>query len=164
MLPQGKRKPFTSRATGRSNRLDFADAKGVPVTSGVYDQFRKVSILKSPKTKHNLYIPDAYVPMPSNPTAALVGDTRQNVIRLPLSISGRHVPWTGGGYPMAEQEQYSNELRKQRYLMNKRIERYSEPVDDFVNKDMDRVDRLMDMMGRTMSSAKEGMSDQKRRA
>lgn len=163
MLPAGKRKPGVFKPSGRPVRVNTSDAKQVPIRETLWDAFREVAILKSNKVKHNIYVPKGLVPQPANVAAMLAGDTRNNTIDLPIDIAGRFVDWKGGGYPMVEQERTVGELRRQNYMLQRRIDRISEPADNFFDSTTDKVDRLAEITGKLNASSREATGEMKRR-
>ena len=163
MLPGGKRKPFTFKPSGRPVRINTSDGKQVPIRKTTWDRFREVTIAESNKIKHKIFIPKSLTPQPSNFAAYIAGDTRHNTLDIPIDIAGRYVDWRGGGYPMLEQEKRNSELRRQNYLLQRRVDRLVEPAEDFYNQEVDNVDRIAEIIGKLNASARESAGEMKRR-
>jgi len=162
LLPFGNKKPNKFRGTGRLPRIDGANFKGLSVRETTRDPFRNVTIVKTNQLKHPVYVPDSLVPQPSNLSAYIAGDQRNLDIRVPVDVMGRYQNWGGGGYPMLEHDKQVQDLKKQNYMLSDRVNRFSEPVDAYIDREMDRMNEVTDMVTKVFGAAKAATEQQKR--
>jgi len=162
LIKTGGKKPLTYRPSGIPQRIDLFDAKNLPITEAVEDRNRGMIIAKTPQLKHRLYIPMGLIEQPASMGAYLAGDVRRRNIKLPMDCAGRHVPWTGEGFPMLKQEQRVLDLQRQNYLLSERMQKVQEPVDNQVDNVFSRLREASDIVGSMMSSSKEATEPKRR--
>lgn len=163
LIPIGGRKPLRYRPSGVPQRVNLFDGKNIPILEAVEDRNRGIVIAKTSKLKHRLFIPKDMVDAPSSMGAYLGGDTRRNVINLPMDCAGRYVPWCGNGTSKMREEQRVLDLQRQNYLLSERMQKIQEPIDNQVDNVFSRMREGADIIGIMNASAREA-TEQKRRS
>lgn len=140
---------------GRPQRVNFQNAKGLPVSELYTDPITGVMEIKSSRSKHPIFVHKSMIRSPEDLGAFVAADTRQMEINIDADTLGNYAPWTGAeSWNTRRSDQLSYE-RKRNLMQEDQLRRLSEPIDYQKKKEWEQVKDAGDLVSRILGNMKD---------